>query len=290
MNGASDEEVQKLTIKVSGCPNSCAQHHIATIGFHGVAHKIDGRLLPAYQLHLGGRITPGGVQFGQQFPLKFPAKRVPEVVGHLLQLYRTERQPGESFLDYVDRNGKTRFQQELLPFTKPTGQKAEEELFHDWDDPQDYSLTDHGAGECASAAVNFVTQHFEDSAYELAHAQVLLLKARPLDAITRADLALVAAAKALLTLEEIEPLSFDEALREFEARFMTSGRLPRTPWATAAQQRRQRGATPLTVEAARSYVGTVRQLIEACRAYYEQIAGEPATAPAQAAPLDSPGD
>ncbi|MBI3621891.1 MAG: nitrite/sulfite reductase, partial [Nitrospirae bacterium] len=192
LNGEHDPEIRKIAIKISGCPNSCAQHHVAAIGFHGLAEKFDGRLLPAYQLHLGGRITPQSVQFGLMFPLKFPAKRVPEVVQRLLTLYRAERQPGESFIAYVDRTGKSRFQQELTPFTKPAGPEADAGLFQDWGDTADYTMEDHGAGECGTAAVNFVAQHFEDSAYELAHAQVFLLKERPFDAATRADLALIA--------------------------------------------------------------------------------------------------
>ncbi len=288
--GEQDEQIRRITIKVSGCPNSCAQHHIASIGFHGLAHKIDGRLLPAYQLHLGGRLTPGGVQFGQTFALKFPAKRVPDVVRHLLKLYRAERRDGESFLEYVDRLGKIRAQQELTPFAKAAGDRPDEALFHDWEDDQNYSMSEIGAGECGSVAVNFIAQHFEDNAYELAHARVLLQKTRPFDAVTRADLALVAAAKALLTMEEVEPLTYEEALKEFDTRLVASGRIPRELWSAVEESRRQRGAAPLTMTEARQYVHAVGALAGACHAYYEQIAGEPASASAQAAPLDSPGD
>ena len=290
LEGEQDEQIRRITIKISGCPNSCAQHHIASIGFHGLAQKINGRLLPAYQLHLGGRITPGGVQFGQLFALKFPAKRIPDVVRHLLKLYRAERRQGESFLDYVDRIGKTRAQQELTPLAQATGPQIDEGLFHDWEDERDYTMAEIGAGECGSVAVNFITQHFEDSAYELAHARVLLEKNRPLDAVTRADLALVAAAKALLTMEEVEPLTYDEAMKEFDARVVASGRIAGELWSAVHTARQQRSAEPLTMERARQYVHAVGTLAGACQAYYEQIAGEPASASAQAAPLDSPGD
>jgi sulfite reductase (ferredoxin) len=275
LNGETDPEIRKIAIKISGCPNSCAQHHVATIGFHGLAEKFDGRLLPAYQLHLGGRLTPQSVQFGLMFPLKFPAKRVPDVVQRLLTLYRTERQSGESFLAYVDRTGKARFQQELAPLAKPAGTEADAGLFQDWGDTADYTMEDHGAGECGSAAVNFVAQHFEDSAYELEHAHVFLLKERPFDASTRADLALIAAVKALLTMEEIEPISHEEALREFEARVIAQGHVASTLWSAVTEQRQRQLATPLTLPDARHYVETVRQLIDACRTYYEQVTGGP---------------
>jgi sulfite reductase (ferredoxin) len=275
LNGETDPEIRNIAIKISGCPNSCAQHHIATIGFHGLAEKFDGRLLPAYQLHLGGRLTPQSVQFGLMFPLKFPAKRVPDVVQRLLSLYRTERQPGESFLAYVDRTGKARFQQELAPLAKPAGTEADAELFQDWGDTTDYTMEDHGAGECGSAAVNFVAQHFEDSAYELEHAQVFLLKERPFDASTRADLALIAAVKALLTMEEIEPVSHEEALREFEARIIANGYLPEPIWSTVTELRCRQLVTPLTLPEAQHYVAAVLKLVDACRAHYEQVTGGP---------------
>ncbi|MEW6324111.1 MAG: nitrite/sulfite reductase [Nitrospirota bacterium] len=285
LEGDQDERIRRITVKVSGCPNSCAQHHIAAIGFHGVAHKINGRLLPAYQLHLGGRTGNGNVQFGQLFGLKFPAKRVPEVVQRLLALYRAERHNGESFLEYADRLTKARVQQELAPLA----QAADEAIFHDWEDEGDYALTDHGPGECGSVAVNFVAQHFEDSAYELAHARVLLQKTRPLDAVTRADLALVASAKALLTMDEVEPLTYDEALKAFEARVIAQGRLPRPLWTAVDEPRRRRAAQPLTMAAARQYVHAVGELAAAAQAYYEQIAGQPVGAQAQDAPPESPG-
>ena len=38
----SDPQVKGLHIKMSGCPNSCGQHHIANIGFHGASMKGDG--------------------------------------------------------------------------------------------------------------------------------------------------------------------------------------------------------------------------------------------------------
>jgi sulfite reductase (ferredoxin) len=41
-----------VSVKVSGCPNSCGQHHIADIGWHGAAKTVNGTTYPMYQLHL----------------------------------------------------------------------------------------------------------------------------------------------------------------------------------------------------------------------------------------------
>jgi sulfite reductase beta subunit-like hemoprotein len=90
------------TIKISGCPNSCGQHHIADIGWHGAAKTVNGTTYPMYQLHLGGGVDPGGARFGRQV-VKVVAQRVPEAVAVLLKLYETERTEGESTADFYRR-------------------------------------------------------------------------------------------------------------------------------------------------------------------------------------------
>lgn len=82
-------------IKLSGCPNSCGQHHIADLGFHGAAKKDGGKTYPMYQLHLGGGVDESGAYFGRQV-VKLVARRVPEAVVRLLALYEAERTEGET--------------------------------------------------------------------------------------------------------------------------------------------------------------------------------------------------
>ena len=64
-----------MHIKASGCPNSCGQHHIASIGFHGAVMKGPGGQVPAYELFLGGRSTEsGGTKVGERVKARIPAK------------------------------------------------------------------------------------------------------------------------------------------------------------------------------------------------------------------------
>ncbi|MGZ3473219.1 MAG: nitrite/sulfite reductase, partial [Polyangiales bacterium] len=81
-------------IKLSGCPNSCGQHHIADLGFHGAAKKDGGKTYPMYQLHLGGGVDGNGAYFGRQV-VKIVARRVPEAVVRLLKLYESDRTSAE---------------------------------------------------------------------------------------------------------------------------------------------------------------------------------------------------
>jgi sulfite reductase beta subunit-like hemoprotein len=91
----SVELARSADIKISGCPNSCGQHHVAAIGFHGTVRRAgDGRQVPEYQLHLGGGFDADGVQFGRHI-VKIPARRSGEALLRLLDLYRDRRQDGE---------------------------------------------------------------------------------------------------------------------------------------------------------------------------------------------------
>jgi sulfite reductase beta subunit-like hemoprotein len=85
----------KTVIKISGCPNSCGQHHIADIGWHGAAKTVSGTTYPMYQLHLGGGVDENGARFGRQV-VKVVARRVPDAVAVLLKLYEAERNTDET--------------------------------------------------------------------------------------------------------------------------------------------------------------------------------------------------
>ncbi|MGH7815493.1 MAG: nitrite/sulfite reductase [Candidatus Binataceae bacterium] len=90
-------------IRISGCPNGCSQHHISTFGFQGGLHRLEGsRLIPQYQLFLGGEVTSEQSIFGRR-SVKLPARRVPEAMERLLYWYRDNRTDGESAPRFFQR-------------------------------------------------------------------------------------------------------------------------------------------------------------------------------------------
>lgn len=96
------DDLRDVAIRVSGCPNSCGHHHVGTIGLHGAARKIGDRQVPYYQLLLGGEPAEGRIAFGRPV-MKLPAKKVPEAIFRLFDLYRAQRHEGETFLAWVRR-------------------------------------------------------------------------------------------------------------------------------------------------------------------------------------------
>ena len=138
-----------IRIKISGCPNSCGQHHIANIGFFGGARKFEGRQVPTYQMFLGGNLGKvGDAPYGKAF-LKIPAKNIPSAVERLLLLYRDERVEGESFNGFVERYGFTNLREHSKQFGELPGFEADPERYRDWGAEGGFTI-ERGPGECAA--------------------------------------------------------------------------------------------------------------------------------------------
>jgi sulfite reductase beta subunit-like hemoprotein len=146
LEGYTDPEIQKLRIKISGCPNSCGHHHIADIGFYGNVRKIGEKQAPYYQLLLGGKVNADGVRFGRQI-MSVPARPIPAIIRELLAFYQTDRQAAETFSAWVSRTPDKTIKDRLLPLAEVTA--TSEDIFVDWGDTETYSLK-LGRGECVA--------------------------------------------------------------------------------------------------------------------------------------------
>jgi sulfite reductase (ferredoxin) len=96
-----DDSVADATIKISGCPNSCGQHEIATIGFYGGATRIGNTMSPTYTMLFGGSAGEQG-ELGRAI-MRVPAKRVIDTILKIIETYRAERQEGETLHRWVVR-------------------------------------------------------------------------------------------------------------------------------------------------------------------------------------------
>jgi sulfite reductase beta subunit-like hemoprotein len=96
-----DNDLRNSTIKISGCPNSCGQHEIATIGFFGGAARIENSMAPVYTMLFGGNGYEDG-KLGKAI-MRVPAKRVIEVIQKIVELYKTEKSSSETLDMWIDR-------------------------------------------------------------------------------------------------------------------------------------------------------------------------------------------
>jgi sulfite reductase (ferredoxin) len=142
----TDEESRKIRIKISGCPNSCGQHHVADIGFHGMSRKVDGDQAPYYQLLIGGNGAHNSPGFAKKL-IPIHARRIPEAVDRIVNFYERERQEGESFAAFAQRQGVNGFKPVVDPLTKLD--PSEVSLRYDWGEDVGFKLN-VGQGECAS--------------------------------------------------------------------------------------------------------------------------------------------
>ncbi|MFM9131712.1 MAG: hypothetical protein ACKORY_03115, partial [Actinomycetota bacterium] len=97
-------EVGGVRINISGCTNSCGQHHASDIGFFGAERRAHGKSLPGYQMLLGGHIGDEQIHFGEK-ALRLPAKNAPEAVARVVRRFAGERGAGETFQGWLARSG-----------------------------------------------------------------------------------------------------------------------------------------------------------------------------------------
>ena len=117
------EAADGMRIKMSGCPNGCGQHHIATLGFQGSVRRVGSRAVPQYFVMVGGATTANGASFAR-LAAKVPARRIPEVVARLIDLYKKERKPGESADAFFGRVDVERVKRGLMPLERMTADET----------------------------------------------------------------------------------------------------------------------------------------------------------------------
>lgn len=148
-----DVAVKDLRIKVSGCFNSCGQHHIADLGFYGISRNINGYTVPHFQVMLGGKWKENAGAYGLAVGA-VPSKRIPEVVMRVTERYIQDRLKSESFQDFISRIGKKEVKAMLEDLTKIPSHDVDASYYSDWGDPREFTLTDMGVGECAGEVIS----------------------------------------------------------------------------------------------------------------------------------------
>jgi sulfite reductase (ferredoxin) len=213
----SDQAVQNLHIKISGCFNSCGQHHVADLGFYGVSRKVAGYAVPHFQVVLGGQWEKNAGSYGVPV-VAVPSKNIPTVVSRLAERYVADRKPGETFKDFVTRTGKAQLKTLLEDLTKPPA--GDRSFFSDWGDPREYTLGDMGEGECAGEVVSALDFGLAAAERELFEAQLAHERGEVERAGQGAYHAMLTAAKTLVQVENSNiGNNPDQIVAEFRQRY-----------------------------------------------------------------------
>jgi sulfite reductase (ferredoxin) len=274
-----DESVDGLHIKISGCFNSCGQHHVADLGFYGVSRKIAGYAVPHFQVVLGGEWEHNGGSYGLPV-MAIPSKNIPEVVTRLSERYASGRRNGENFKDFVKRIGKPELKNILEDLARPPADAADHTLFTDWGDPREYSLGDMAMGECAGEVVSSVDFDLGVAEREVFEAQLAWENGQIEQAGKTAYHAMLQAAKALVKIDQpLVPDDPDRIIEEFRTRFYDTQKFF-DPFAGgkfahylfAAQQK---SSDPYTPDSSRYLIEEAHLFLEAAHSCYNRM-GTPA--------------
>jgi sulfite reductase beta subunit-like hemoprotein len=145
----TDPLTRKLNVKISGCPNGCGQHHVASIGFTGASIKVGEHTIPAYIPHVGGVFEGGEVKFGTRLKLRLPSKRVPDAIERWIGHYEANREDGEEWNDFAERVGTAELESLVKDLSMPVDFGLETmNQFIDWNRNVPFEVV-RGEGECA---------------------------------------------------------------------------------------------------------------------------------------------
>lgn len=279
-----DQAIQDLHIKVSGCFNSCGQHHIADLGFYGVSRKVGGYAVPHFQVVLGGQWNQNASSYGLPI-VAIPSKNIPEAVSRLGERYVSDRNQGESFQDFIKRTGKLQVRKLLEDLAKVPGYESDRSYFSDWGDPREYSISDIGKGECAGEVVSAVEFDLTAAERQVFESQVFAEEGDFQKAGETAYGAMLHAARGLIKIEFLDVSDDrDEIVKQFRTRYFDTEKIfdpfagPKfANYFFAAHRSSGNGHTP---ESSRRLIEEAQLFIEACHGCFNRMGLVPSAATA----------
>lgn len=75
---------------ISGCPNCCARHPVAAMGFSGRKVKVNGVMEEAFDCFIGGHVSVDASRFAEKAGIVL-AERIPEMIVELGQMLTKEK-------------------------------------------------------------------------------------------------------------------------------------------------------------------------------------------------------
>ncbi|HTR82489.1 MAG TPA: nitrite reductase, partial [Bacteroidota bacterium] len=207
-----------IKIKISGCPNSCGQHGIASIGFHGSSFKVGDHSVPALQVVLGGGQLGNGEGLLSEKIIKIPSKRGPDTLRALLDDYLENQEDGEYYENYYRRMGKEYFHLLLKPFADLTTLFPSDYI--DWGHDDQFALKTE-VGECAGVIIDLVATLLYETEEKLHWAKETFSHAHYADSIYHSYNVFINGAKAMLLRKDVVVNTQTGVLKDFALQYGT---------------------------------------------------------------------
>ena len=274
-SAAMDEAVKNLRIKISGCFNSCGQHHVADLGFYGTSRTFGNRKVPHFQVVLGGKWQDNAGAYGLAIA-SVPSKRIPEVIDRITDRYVRERRGTEGFQEFIKRIGKLKLRSMLDDFIQVPAYELDPSFYSDWGNPREYTIGDMGTGECAGEVISVAQFDLAAAERLVFEGQLELERADYTQADGLAYKAMLQAAQALVKTEFLDVADKpDTIVKEFRTRFYDTGilgeRYAGNRFAQYLFRRHEAPPKEHTADQAHRIIEEAQLFIEAAYASYDLI-------------------
>jgi len=193
----------ETTIRISGCPNSCGHHYIADIGFQGRAKRVNGRLMPCYDILAGAKTIEGDAHLAEKIGT-VPAKIIPDL---LAEVFDT---------GVVDKRELKKFVQRYGDFSSA---ELADDYYYDYGSAEPFSLAGRGPGECGAGVMDVIRVDIEEAKEAVKTAKEATSEHEKNEALYKA---IVAAARALLFIFGLEPKKDREIFAAFSKHLIES--------------------------------------------------------------------
>ena len=264
------ELARGIRVKISGCPNGCAQHGTSNIGFQGAALSKDGRTVPAHELFVGGGSDFDRTSFAERIG-KFPARNCPKIVEKLVELYANEKRGNESFNACLTRVGKERVRELLAPLAEIPSFDEDPEFYKDWGHENErFAIRTGIKGECAGVPVQEKIPQVETAKEKLSQAEAFLMHKEFSNAQIEAYEAMAEAARIPLYAVLVDPFTSEQSLWEFENIFVRAGR-SNPEWLNLGDKMKAEKEAPGTDVQVKALINRAKKFIAECERLHTEI-------------------
>lgn len=150
------DRLHDLKIHISGCPNSCGQHHVGDIGLFGRIKRKNNRAFPAYSIIGGAVVKPGETRFGIEAGWVH-SRDIPAALKEILIAYEKVMDNYSTFAEYFDKEGKETIAAIAQKYEDNIPDFGDDKNYYfDWGADEVFSTKGLGKGECSAGMFDMI--------------------------------------------------------------------------------------------------------------------------------------